>query len=77
MSQIVVQSIIISLSSSFLQFQLFSHSGKDVFSFSILWRNYVICLRFLLRKHGKTNYNNSLYGDCIDDYAKDGGPGAV
>ena len=34
--------------------------------FSIMWRNYVICLRFLLTKHGKSNYQNGKYGDSME-----------
>ena len=32
----------------------------------IIWRNYISCLRFLLREHGKSNYKNRWYEDCIE-----------
>ena len=37
---------------------------KCVFSRS--WRNYVIRLRFIKRKHGKNNYQDGYYGDCME-----------
>ena len=40
-----------------------SHSIVVGCVFSIMWRNYVICLRFLWRTDGKSDYQNDLYGD--------------
>ena len=31
-----------------------------------IWRNSVIDMRFLWRKHGKSNYQNGKYGDCME-----------
>ena len=34
--------------------------------FFIIWRNYVICLKFLGRKHCESNYQNFFHGDSME-----------
>ena len=34
--------------------------------FSVIWRNYEICLTFLWRKHGKFKYQYGWYRNCME-----------